>query len=444
MKKTALSIILVFLLNVGAVKPAYSGLIIDPSIIAQSIGGNTQVIYDTAVQGIQQANMIKQTATQGINLNFFKSLISAGLFVNAKIENLKPMVASTKGKNSGLLEQERDLYGEAAKAEKGKKVEIVKEDIAKDKANLAGKKNELHVRKDAMDSAGQRYQQLQGSGTLEELNALDEFHNEKAAYEKLLKDIAELEEAITRQEKILVDLEKLAAEAGTEADEKWSDMNTRAEIIKQEKADTGLITEGETGEDEDWGKIKDLENFTVSPKDYQDFIKAYFYEQEENAFTDLKEGKALRTARQQHQAKGDKLERQRKYLVVNTAAHLLQVSATVRRELPIRENKAKDWFEQAKTSKSEIEAGAAYSNSRIENARAMILYARLVAAKLQYLAAKEINLTSPKKQGKIEDNDFGEFDLEKYILTEEYVKELIENSNKTGVISNMQSADIGK
>ena len=171
-------------------------------------------------------------------------------------------------------------------------------------------------------------------------------------------------------------------------------------------------------------------------------ILSYFYEQDDNAFTDLKQDSALRIARQQHQAKGDKLERQRKYLVVNTAAHLLQVSATIRRDLPIRENSAKDWFEKTKTAKDELEAIAAYSNSRIESARALTLYARLQTAKMQYLAAREINSTSLKKQGKIADNDFSKFDLEKYILTQEYIKELVDNSNKTGVIGNMQDAGI--
>lgn len=443
MRKIVLAITSVILLNVGSAKPAYSGLVIDPSIIAQSIGGNTQVIYDTAVQGIQQANMIKQAATQGLNLNLFKTLFSAGLFADARIETFKPMVNSTKGKNKELLKQELDLQGAAAKAEKGKKVEIVKADIAKDQANLENKKSERLIRKKAMDRAEQKYQQLRGSGTVEEVKALDEYYKEKNEYEKLGADISDLEASIDRQKTILQELVEMAMKAGTDADPKYHDMNERLKIIQNEDKDTGMISYGETEEDKDWGKVMELDNYTVAPKDYQDFIKAYFFEQEDDAFTNLKKDANLRLARQQHQAKGDKVERQRKYLVINTAAHLLQVSATIRRELPIRENRAKDWFEQAKKSSSEIEASTAYSNSRVENIRAMVLYARLLAAKLQYLAAKEIHLASPQKQGKIEENDFGKFDLEKYILTEEDIKKLIDDSNKTGVIENMQNADIG-
>ena len=442
MRKIVFSIALASLLNVGYIKPATSGLIIDPAAIAQNIGGNTQVIYDTVTQGIQQANMLKQAATQGLNLNFLKALVSAGIFVKGTISTTNPMVQSTKGKNSGLLEIERDLYGEAAKAEKEKKVEIVKNDITKDQALLNAKRNERIEKKAALDKAEARYNQLQGSGTMEEAQALDEFATAKSEYDKVVADIEELDSAIKRQDKILVELENEAAKAGTEADEKWADMNERAKIILNEQEDNQINVETENDDNQDWAKIENFNDFSIANEAYKEFIKMYFYEQNDQAYTNLLEGKALRTARQEHQAKGDKLERQRKYLVINTAAHLLQVSATVRRELPMRESKAKDWFDKTKTASSELEAIATYSNSRIENARALTLYARLLAAKLQYLAAREINSLSPKKQGKVSDNDFGKFDLEKYILTKEYIDELVKNSNKTGVISNMENAGI--
>ncbi len=441
MKKIAFSIALALFLNAGLAKPASSGLMIDAAAIAQNIGGNTQVIYDTVTQGIQQVNMLKQSLTQGINLNSLKDLISVGIFAKGKIETLKPMVKSTKGKNSELLEQERDVYAEAAKTEKGKKVEIVEENIAKDESLLASKEDEAKTAKQEMDRAAQRYERLRGTGTIEEYQALDEFHTKKSQYDKIKKDMQELDLSIVNQNSVLEKLQKEAAEAGTLADKKWVDMNKRAEIIKNEEADTGIIIQAADNNTK-WENIKNMDNFTVDNATYQDFIKSYFYEQDDNAFTDLKQDSALRIARQQHQAKGDKLERQRKYLVVNTAAHLLQVSATIRRDLPIRENSAKDWFEKTKTAKDELEAIAAYSNSRIESARALTLYARLQTAKMQYLAAREINSTSLKKQGKIADNDFSKFDLEKYILTQEYIKELVDNSNKTGVIGNMQDAGI--
>ena len=187
-----------------------------------------------------------------------------------------------------------------------------------------------------------------------------------------------------------------------------------------------------------------MEKYNISEEDYQKFIRAYFYEQDDNAFTNLQDGKALRLERQKHEALGDKIERQRKYLVINTMAHLLQVSATIRRELPIRESKIRYWFEQTKNKEDEITAVSTYANTRIESARALVLYARLQAAKLQYLAAKEIKSTSPKKQGKIEDNQLGKFDLEKYILTQEYVEKLVKDSNKDGVINRMINAENGE
>ena len=447
MKKIICSIILAVLLNFGAGRTMAAGPVVDVAAIAQSIGGNTQVIADIAQQAIQHASMIKQAATQGLSLNFWKSLIETAFWGYGAFETMKPMVQSTKQKNIGLLEQERELYGEASKVEREKKVEIAREDYQKDQKALAEKENEVHNTRLERDSAAEKYQQLRGTGTVEEYRALSDFHKAKNEYDKAVADVEELKRAVKRKGDILAVLEAEAKKAGTREDAKYADMDDRVKIIAEEKEeDAGIIVKADIsgGENKEWGKIDDMEKYNISEEDYQKFIRAYFYEQDDNAFTNLQDGKALRLERQKHEALGDKIERQRKYLVINTMAHLLQVSATIRRELPIRESKIRYWFEQTKNKEDEITAVSTYANTRIESARALVLYARLQAAKLQYLAAKEIKSTSPKKQGKIEDNQLGKFDLEKYILTQEYVEKLVKDSNKDGVINRMINAENGE
>lgn len=126
MKKIAFSIALALFLNAGLAKPASSGLMIDAAAIAQNIGGNTQVIYDTVTQGIQQVNMLKQSLTQGINLNSLKDLISVGIFAKGKIETLKPMVKSTKGKIQSFWSRKEMYTQKQQKPKREKKLKLLR------------------------------------------------------------------------------------------------------------------------------------------------------------------------------------------------------------------------------------------------------------------------------------------------------------------------------
>lgn len=448
MQKILLTIMCAALFNIGNPKPALSGFILDPAAIAQNFGGTAQTIYDTAVQDIFQNGMLKQLQTQGFNLASLKTLLTSqlGKYLSNLIKEsaTKQQVKSTKAKETELLEQERDLYIEAAKANINEKLKIAEKDKSETEKLLANKKKELNKKEQQLRKAESNRQKHQGKGDEKEIKAIDELEKAQNEYNTVINDVDELEKLLKeKKEKVkLVQQEKSII--GTEKDPKVQNMSKRAEIIKNEKEDTGILIKVEINEDKDWASLKDLDDFSIDGKTYKDVINAYHYEPDSKAYTDLHQGKELQTKQQELEAIKDKILRNRKYLVINTAVHLLQVSTTARREIPIREPLVKEWFDKTKEKPSEIEAITAYSNTRIENSRALLLYARLLSAKMQYNAAREIYRFDLEKLGKIEDNDYSTIDLGKYILTMEEIKEAIKNSSMNKVVQGVLGAAIGK
>ena len=148
-------------------------------------------------------------------------------------------------------------------------------------------------------------------------------------------------------------------------------------------------------------------------------MKNYFYNPE-----DLDSGSDTLT----YENNINRITRNRKYLFVNTAAHLLQVTATTRRELPVKIKIVDEMFKQMINGDSgKLEVIGAYSNVRIENAKALFLYAKLLSAKLQYLAARDLIKSELRKEGSI--GSFDSFDLSKYVLTDEDVENMQERAN---------------
>ncbi|MCM1323706.1 MAG: hypothetical protein NC218_06055 [Acetobacter sp.] len=449
MKKLTLSIILAAFLNIGITKPATSSMIIDPALIAQSIGGNVQIIYDTASQGIQQVNQLKQAAAQGINLNFLKALVDFGIFTKGSIQVLAPMVKKTKQKNTALLEHNRDLYADASKKEREAKLSKAQEYQQKDEMLLRNKKQELQKKETELRQAEAEYNRLRGTDTSAERAAMIKLGEVRSEYNKLVTDVADLENAIVKDREVVGKLEQLVAEAGTEKDATWKNKDDAVQIITEQKDDADIDTGIAEVRENDWSDI-DGENFIVNNETYKKFVSDYLYIQPNNNLTNSKQGHDLEKAQQEYAATIAQIERNRKGLTIYNVSHILQVSATIRRELPIREQRAKEWFDKTKTASSELEAIAAYSNSRIESARALTLYARLLAAKLRYQAAREINTLDLKKYG-VNQSTFGEIyknnpfesiDLEKYLVTDEDIKQLIANSKQDATKKRVENAGI--
>lgn len=436
------------MLNVGINKPAYSNIIIDGAEMAQTITGNVQTIYDTAVQGIEKVNMIKQMATQGLNIaslkNMLLSELSKGLgsmLMGGQGDNgkglLSPQVGSTKGKNQELIKLERDLYLEASKKEYDTKIGITEKNISEYKKSENEKHRQSSEASIKAQNAQRKYDQLVENGTAsdEEIRkAWVDYMNVSQEADRLAQEEASLAELRKAQEDALKLLREKRKKVGTSDDAKWEDVKNRYDEIEQQAEDANIVLQADMKDQKDWGNIKDLSGFIISDEDYKRFVRAYF-DTEEKEYKLLADDK-LRQAYQKNASTGDQKERDRKHLIIITIGHLLQVTATVRRELPERENKIKEIFDATKEL-PELEAIVSYSNTRIEVTRALALYARLLAAKLQYQAALEIKELDIEKQGAIA--DFYNFDLSKYILDEATLKKVQQKGEKKDVIKRVNA-----
>ena len=157
-------------------------------------------------------------------------------------------------------------------------------------------------------------------------------------------------------------------------------------------------------------------------------MERYFYDPEKLSSA------ADEKSRIEHQTKIDAATRERKYTLVNTAAHLLQVTASLRREIPVRTTIIDEYFENTPKAANELEAISSYSATRIENMRALLMYAKLQSARLQYMAARAL---LDAEMEKTPNGNYLEFNLDKYILTKEYVDDLIK---KAGTVNEAVTA----
>lgn len=447
MRKVLSTIICAGLLSITTPRPAISGLMIDPAAIAQNFSGTVQTIFDMTVQNILQNGMLKQLQTQGFSLASIKTLATSqlGKYASGLVKRgiMKAQVKSTKGKEEELLTKERDLYASAAKANAEAKWKIAQADRDETEKQLSEKQRQLPEKEQELKNAQAVYEQTYEDSE-KAASASENLGKAQSEYEKAVNDVEELKAQLQAKNENLKLMEAEKSTVGTEKDPKWQNMNKRAKTIQEEKDDVGTIIKTEIDDRSDWGKLEGTRGFDIDDKTYREFIEAYFYEPSAGIYTDLHQGKALQDKQQELEAKKDKILRQRKYLVVNTAAHLLQVSATIRREKPLRESIVKKWFDESKEEADEINAMTAYSNTRIENSRALLLYARLLAAKMQYNAAKEINGFDLEKIGRIEDNNYSVLDLGKYILTQKELDEAVKNSKSSKVIDGISKAAIGE
>lgn len=437
------------LFNMSNPKPAVSGLMVDPAAIAQNFGGTVQTIFDMGVQDILQSGMLKQLQTQGFSVASLRNLLTGplGRFGFNKLLNVfnnKKEAKNTKKKEIELLEQEQALYVEAAKANAAAKLEIAEKQADETASLLSKKRNELYQKESNLRNAESTREQARSIGGQEEINAIDALDTARSEYLKVQADIEELSAQLQgqkRTEKLVRDEQSVI---GTDKDPLYQSKNKRKEALKKEQDNNNIVVAENADNKIDWANIKmeELSKYVMTDEDYKEFIKQYFYEPSADAYMKLLQGKELENAQIKHDGMEKSVERNRKMLVRDTMVHLLQVSATIRREKPVREALAKKWFDEAKETQDEITATTAYSNTRIENSRALLLYAKLLAAKMQYNAAKEIEQFGLEKLGKIEDNNYSYIDLSKYLLTNEELIEAIINSSMTQVIQGVLDAGL--
>lgn len=417
---------LIVMMLISNAQPA-SALMIDPGQISAKISDILQRITDAKAKVSQQTNQIKLMTTQGFNfselidINGFLSDLQGSL-INMVIEQqINQVIAGTKEKNRRVVAAQKEAYGAAAQAQYANKLAYTDDNISQTSAKHAEYQN-LAIQK------CQEKEQAQIAYEAEK----DEAEKNKK-FEKYTILVAECEDYQARERETSALVAQLKAERnalqaeaniiGTDEDKEYHELQMREDALSEQEEKTDFYGV-ESGGDDEWDSEGFADKFQLSGDKYKEFLERYFYNPEKIA------GGSDSESRLAFQSTMDKIMRERRYLLVNSAAHLMQVSATVRHEIPVRTASIEKVFKNAPEASGELEAMLSYAATRVENARALLLYAKLLSAKIQYMAASDLLGIEPKKVWKDED-DYTEFDLNRYILTEEYVKDLANEYNKT-------------
>lgn len=419
MRKKLTIAILIVLLSISGVKPA-TALMIDASQIAAKISDYVNKIQDAVNKVVQQVNQVKLMVTQGFSLNTLMDIAKAyygTMAMEGSNQQMSMIVEGTRARNSIILQDERDRYSDSAKALYQAKVDYVQKDKEQVKAELNKNKTELQSVKTKRQVACSEYEN--DNDNSEKYETCQKLISEEQTLTANVKELEALYNTLSKQETVLIDEQSKVGVAG---DPVYDALQARLDAINASEDSEAIVMAEDT---EEWGKLENMDNYQLNEADYQIFLKRYFYNPKETKDS----------GRQTIQSKQDALMRERRYLLVNSAAHLLQVSATVRREIPVRTEAIETMFQNTPAAGSELEAISSYAATRVENARVLLLYARLLSAKIQYMAARDLLDIEPKKD--YTNKSYETLDLGRYVLTEEYVEEVVRDSNKTIDYSNI-------
>lgn len=429
MKKIKKLTFIIVLMIIGTVKPA-PALMIDASQIVAKTSDFVQKVTDAANKISQQAAQGKLMLSQGFN---FSDLIDVnklmaqmqGYLLNQAVNTqMNQVVEGTKEKNLQAVAAETDAYGEAAKEQYSQKLEYTAGNINNTKEKLD----------EYIEEAGRKCREKEEAKVGYENETNQDERNKK--FEKYIKLVAEcddyqtrVDESRERLDRLKKEQEKLQEEAniiGTDKDAEYHELKMREKALSDQEDKTDFYGV-DSSPDAEWDSEDFAKAFQLEDKDYKEFLERYFYNPKQIS---EKSGSKSSDKRLAYQSTMDRIMRERRYLVVNSAAHLLQVSATVRREIPVRMASVEKVSKNTPSSSGELEAMLSYAATRVENARTLLLYAKLLSAKIQYMAAADLLGIEPKKTWD-EAEDYSQFDLSRYILTEEYVKELAKKYNET-------------
>ncbi len=431
MKKTFYSVIFAVFLTVWNVKPVAATIIIDGTEFAGKTAEWAQVLLDSGGKNIQQVMQDALMHGQGFAVDMLKEYIT-GFIKNAinkdKGSTFEKVEDSTQKKNTAIKENDKDAYQKGIKAEYNKKYEIASAELAKDRSDLSNYTSQCNTAKITTREKKQAYEEVRGQAGKEEA-AFDEYSKAQSHETDVCNTVEELNAKIAEQQVLVDMLRQEMLKVGTSADPKYKEMQRREDEIKQNVVDETLITAKDESNNA-WDNI-DAEKYTPEEEEYKNFYDRYFYNPE-GANTDVITS----------QTKREKIKRERDFLLVNATAHLLQVSASARREVPVRSHLVKEISANTKTESGEMAALNAFAQTKIENARALLLYAKLLSAKLQYIAAHDLY----KADIYLERDDitpdgvqYGAFDLQHYVLTDGYTQYLVDVGNNADVTNRMSS-----
>lgn len=412
MKKILSVIILSAFLVTGNPKPAHA-IIIDPGQIAAKIAEIVQDIADAVATGIEEVNKVKQMAAQGFNYQAlidkaaeFATKYAVDYFTHKILtKRFKEVEGDTNKQNKKVLEKDQENYKEATEALYDKQLEILEGEISTTNSAKMEAQSKMNEAKSKEASAKAAYEAETNPEAKN--HKLMEYMKWSAEAEKWTNDYFELDkksiELQKQKEYLLQEKNKIASE-----DEQYKALKERVDAMEEDKNELVAVDPGEA----EWDEV-DVEDFDIN-KYYDKFVEQYFFDPKELGNS----GKEGLTA---HQSRMDRIMRQRRYLVVNSAAHLMQVAASMRRSLPVEYKKNKEMFTSIGQDEGELAAMNVYSATRVENARALLMYAKLLCAKLQYQTARDL-VKSDVQREKTENADFN---LGKYILDSTDVEAMV-------------------
>jgi len=426
MKKTVIAILLAVFLISGNVRPA-DALTLDPLQLATKVTDYIQKVKESVDKVTQQINQAKMMLTQGFTLEGLKALasqyINADILKQALRDRMEKLVQNAKEKQ---LKEEQDQM--AWNKETKMMMYNDKLDVANEDKNIL--EDSLREVQSASNQKQQECNRLKNEMSSEtDPNKATE---KNVAYEKCKTELEELknneieQKALIEQYKENIQAIKEKVQEVKSGDEEQKAMEEKANATKN--AEDGKDKEENNGlqKDDEWDNEKSMSKFTLKEEDYQNFMNKYFYDP-----TSIKGSGSKGMI--EYQSTMDRVLRERRFLLVNTAVHLLQVATSVRREIPVHAHSLEAYANQTSASKDELEAMSAYAATRVESAKALLLYARVLSAKLQYVAARDLltenlskELTDPVTG---QPKKYLDFDLGKYILTPELIQYRLQQAN---------------
>jgi len=429
MKKTVVVVITALSLVFAEVRPA-SALIIDASTLAAKISEWVQKIAEATNKIAQQGVQTELFDIQGFNMDSLRDLVlkygrqEAKILISGK---MKKLIKARKEKDKKAMEREQKDYKDGKNEYYDQKIEMAEASINEIETQTAAKNARLGAVKAELETLYMDLATAKAQAEADPRRDSDVMQIENKIF-VLESEKKELESAIYELEVMLLDVEnqrdRIKEEkdkVGTSEDAEYTMYQNRIEKMESiADDDPGFVNPGdETSKDQRWDDTTLMEHYKLTEQHFEDFMDRYFYDPNTLSGTDD-------AARVAHQSKIDEINRQRRYLLTNSAAHLLQVTATLRREIDVRKRTNDEVYQNIEKASGEQEAITTYSQSRIENAKAILMYAKLQAARLQYMAARELLSLSVDK---VPHAPYAEFNLEKYILTKEEVDELEKKAN---------------
>ncbi|MBR5154634.1 MAG: hypothetical protein IKW58_02805 [Alphaproteobacteria bacterium] len=422
MRKHLTILCLVLMLSIGNANNA-NALILDPTSLAQKITEWVGKIKDATSRIQQQVQQIEQLSRQGFVKDYLAGIAGDYLkkYAEGYIKNQfeKRVKETSKAKEKQKLDSAQKFqtdtskqYYEATLEEAEKKTEKIEDEI-KTKEH-----EEDRCRGDVLGLKVEYENLIAAKASAIEIDKAKEAYNlKKMECDEMQSVITELE---TLKEKTDVEkkyIQEALSRVGTDADPEYRHIKERIAALEATEEKDVEIGAKETNDE--WDTEGVVAAYTVNAGDYKDFINKYFIND-----------KNITQGTISSQTEMDRVMRDRRHLLINSAIHLLQVASTVRRDIPTKTEKIKELYDNVPSAENELKAISYFSASKLDNIRALHLYAKILTTKLQYMAAKDLLVMEPRRRISADNVDAEYFDLRKYKLTDSYIQAIEEESNK--------------